>query len=176
MSINILHEQARNGDKAAVERLFEALTARFRLFARQRVYDRDEAEEIVQEALKVVFEKYTEIEFQTSFAGWAYAVLTNKILSAGRTRKRRQDKLELLTAEASTRMAGDGSLEARLLECFKKLNRVNNRYARILNLHHQGYSVPEICGRLEVTRSNLYTILCRARSLLERCLNEDETT
>jgi RNA polymerase sigma-70 factor (ECF subfamily) len=173
MSINTLYELARQGDQAAIEKLFGALSARFRYFARHRLRDREDAEEVVQEALKVIYEKYMSMEYEQSFSAWAYKVLMFKIMTYSRTQRRREDKLEIALAEAVMH-EDDGSLEARLLECLRKLHAVDSRNARILNLHYQGFTVPEICERLGLTRNNLYSVLFRARALLKRCLEEGD--
>ena len=66
------------------------------------------------------------------------------------------------------------ALERQLLDCLRALNRSNGRHARILNLHYQGYSVEEICRRLSLTRTNFYTILSRARTILLACLEKGD--
>lgn len=176
MELNDLYSQARAGDQSAEEALFAGLTARFRLFARQRLGSRDEAEEVAQEAIKTVLEKYREIDFESSFSGWAYQVLNNKLMTMVTTRDRRRNLLENEALTRSGSHAGDGVviLEARLLECLRKVNRVNPRHARILNLHHLGFGVEEICTKLKLTRNNFYSVLSRARSLLQRCLGESD--
>ena len=78
----------------AEEKLFSELTARLRLFARQRLWDRADADEVVQETVKTIFEKYRQIEFELSFAAWAYRVLNNKLLTFSATKGRRERKIE----------------------------------------------------------------------------------
>ena len=56
----------------------------------------------------------------------------------------------------------------------KKIVVVNNRFARILNFHYQGYAVVEVCERLRLTSTNFYSILSRARSMLELCLEKGD--
>ena len=51
MEINSLYSQAVQSDKRAEIRLFENLTARFRLLVRRKVMNVHDGEEIVQEAL-----------------------------------------------------------------------------------------------------------------------------
>jgi len=175
LDINSLQNTARTGDRLAENQLFEYLLARFRLFAQRKLVDREDSEEVVQDALKTVFEKYRDIDFEISFVAWAYRILDNKILSFHRTRKRRREHQEDLAREAvSAQTSPDSDLESRLLDCLRKLNEVNGRHARILVYKYQGYSVVEICDRLGLTRTNLYTLLSRARSLLERCLEKGD--
>ena len=176
LNINVLHNKAHTGDTVAEERLFECLSARFRLFVLQRVRNEQDCEEIVQEALRTVFEKYKEIEFQKSFAAWAYRVLENKILAHFKTRKLEENKLAHLASHIGQHQSAnpDAALESKLLECLNKLGDANRKYARILNFHYQGYTVTEICEKLSLTHTNLYTILSRARSMLLACLERGE--
>ena len=176
MDINELQKLASGGDRSAEEELFRLLSARFRLFVRQKIWARSDGEEVVQEALKTVLEKHRQIDFETSFVAWAYRVLNNKVLTFSSTQGRREKKLEeMAVPESSRQLSEPGSdLEARLLACLRGLNKVNSRHARILNLHYQGYSVTEICTRLGLTRTNFYTILSRARNMLGACLEKGE--
>ena len=172
MNINDLQTQVRNGDQSAREQLFSLLAARFRLFARLRIKDRADAEDVVQDTLKTILEKHLLVDFESSFQAWAYQVLSNKIMTYLATRNRREDILSDRQARIPPAATPDSELERRLLDCLHKLHRVNQRHARILNLNHQGYSVPEICARLGLTRTNFYTLLSRARAMLETCLQK----
>lgn len=175
VSINAFYLSARDGDARAEERLFEKLSARFGFFAQQRIWDRDDAQEIAQEALAAVCERYKSIEFKVSFAAWAHKVLDNKILEYYKTRSRRREREQAAgNGESAAAHGSSHMLERQLLECLRKLNKGFKRHARILNFHHQGYSVDEICRRLELTRTNLYSILSRARSMLLLCLEKGD--
>jgi RNA polymerase sigma factor (sigma-70 family) len=174
LNINELQTLARTGDQSAEEQLFSLLAARFRLFARLRIKDRADAEDVVQDTLRTILEKHLQVDFETSFQAWAYRILNNKIMTYLTTRKRREDILNDLS-EQHGRLAvasPDSELVRRLLDCLQKLHRVHHRHARILNLQHQGYSVDEICNRIGLTRTNFYTLLSRARTLLETCLEK----
>lgn len=174
MNINELQRLARSGDYAAEEQLFSLLAARFRLFVRQRIKARGDADDVVQDTLKTVLEKYRHVDFETSFLAWAYRVLNNKVMTYLSTWSRRDHILNDLSDLRSQSLpaAPDHNLERRLLDCLQKLHRVNHRHARILNLHHQGYSVGEICARIGLTQTNFYTLLSRARTMLETCLEK----
>ena len=166
------YEEARTGDTAAGEQLFGCLNERFSLFVQHRISSRQDAEEVVQDSLMAIAEKYREIEITTSFTAWAYRVLENKLSYYYRTKKTRTRKLAELAQDkpAGGTYSTDPSFRRRLLDCIKKVSRVNIRHARILNLHYQGYSVEYICGKFGVTRNNLYIILSRARSMLKACV------
>ncbi len=175
MDLNNLQNTARTGDQSAEDQLFRLLLARFSFLAQRKLVDREDSEEVVQDALKTVFEKYRDTEFEISFAAWAHQILEYKILSFHRTRKRRRAyQVDLEQESRSLGDPPDSDLESRLLDCLRKLNNANRRHARILVFKYQGYSVSEICDRLGLTRTNLYTLLSRARSLLEFCLEKGD--
>ncbi len=172
MNIDTLYNDCRGGDKAAEERLFEKLSARFCVFAELKIRDEMDAQEVCQKALMIVFEKYRAITFETSFAAWAHKVLHNEILKFYRDQANR-DKVLARDDDGSLSAStwnSDPELKRRMLECIKKICRAYIRYARILNLKYQGYTGEEICERLAITPNNFYSMVSRARSLLDTCL------
>ena len=133
-------------------------------------------EEIVQETLSIIAEKHRSITFERSFAAWAYSVLEHVIKRHYRAEHKRRNLFAAEQTQSAGSIGGhiDPELKIRLLDCLQKISRARVRHARILNLHHQGYSVKEICTRLRITTNNLYTILSRARVMLHRCLETGE--
>ncbi len=176
MKIDDLYEAARTGEKGAESRLFKQLSVRFSLIAHLKIGNREDAEELVQEALSVIAREYKNMEFR-SFRAWAYKVFDNRLLDyiGGRMRKSKDSVLTFADYQSpSGNLNPDLDLKMRLKECLAKVRAANARYARILNLHYQGFPVEDVCGRLEVTKENLYMILSRARSTLKRCLETGE--
>lgn len=176
MTINELYNNARNGDKSAEAELFKKLTDRFRVFAHRKIWNKEEAEEIVQNALATVLSEYGTIEVTSSFAAWAHKVLENKFLAYIQARKRRSGKdIPLESAEySSEKWTPDPTLKMRLLNCLKDVGRANQRYARILNLHHLGFDRIEVCEKLGMTVTQSYVVMSRARALLKECLDKGE--
>lgn len=89
-------------------------------------------DEVVQEALKTIFEKYGVTIFTTSFSAWAYKVLVNKLQTHAATEGRRARKMADIDAAAGLTSfeRPDCDLEQRLLHCLEQVNRVhlnNNR-------------------------------------------------
>jgi len=178
LNINNLYTIARDGNQAGEEELFKALTARFRLFARQRIWDELDSEEIVQDALMTICKEYRGIDFTTSFSAWAYKVLDNRILGYIQTKKRHNGRISSVS-EAENLPATDRDnpkleLKRKLMQCMRKVASTNLRYARVLNLHYQGFNTEEICEKTGLTRNNLYSVLSRARSMLEYCLEKGD--
>lgn len=176
MDIAESYRRAVTGDKLAEEQLYGALLVSFRIIVQRRVWDKLDGEEIVQDALMTIFKRSKEIQIESSFSGWAYNVLNNKILDYVKVKKVRNRKMEeYISAEGTPVVpAPDPILRARIKECFGKIHKSHRQHARILNLHFQGYSTDEICRSLNISRNNLYVSLSRARAMLEACLDKEE--
>lgn len=174
MDINELQKSAVAGDKKAEQELFRLLTARFRFFAKQDMWNAEDSEEAVQDALTIVFGKYRDIDFKTSFISWAHKVLQNTIWNYNSKRARRNETMTGSDGAEGKEMVfvSDPLFEGKLLDCLRKVSRRNSHFARALNLCYQGYPANDICLRLKLTKGNFYSVLSRARSMLDLCLKK----
>lgn len=174
MNINDLYMTARHGEKDEENRLFQVLSARFRLLARHKLKKQHDIEEIVQDTMMIIYKEYKDINFEVSFAAWAYKVLNNRILAHIKKSVRREEKMKRFDIGDGDYFIGRDhdmkELRHQLINCLKKIGEVNKRYARILNLHRLGFGTDEICHKLFVGRGNFYAILSRSRDMLEKCL------
>lgn len=176
MTIAELYKRVSGGDTAAREQLYQQLYVSFRVIARHRIKDWNEAEEVVQAAMVKVSTRLDQLADVEGFAAWAHKILRNEVIDYYRgeqTRRRRETDLEDVNITPPSRVE-DHDLKIRLKECLKKLNAGFGRHARILNMRYAGYDTREICSRLGVTPNNLYVMLCRARTLLKQCLESGE--
>ncbi len=171
LQINDLYQAAIAGDRSSEKKLFALLDERFRRFVRHRVWDSDSAEDIVQDALLAISRELGHIQIEKSFAAWAYKILNNRIVTHLRNVSRR----ETITSEDIDQVlprpiVQDPMLRIRLIDCLQKLNTVNHRYARVVNLHRQGYSAEEIGEQMGLSRNAVYILLHRARTVLLNCM------
>jgi RNA polymerase sigma factor (sigma-70 family) len=174
--VNSLYALALSGDATAAEQLFHVLGVSFRMFVRHRVLNRQDCEEIVQDSLATIVEKYRGVQIESSFSGWAYKVLSNKILDFYKYKGVRAGKILLLdeSTHSTTEIPLDPELKARLLDCLRKIHGINSFHARALNLHYQGYGTSEISAKFGITPNNFYVMLSRARAMLKGCLEEGD--
>lgn len=173
MNINNFYKNAITGKKTDEERLFDSLSVIFRLIVYQKVHNKDDANEIIQDTLLMIAKNYRKMEFRVSFSAWAYKILNNEIARYYRNKTRRGSQStddDCLESDPEISWNPDPMLEPRLLECLKKICRANPKYARILNLKFHGYDTEDICGKLKITANNLYVIVTRGRSMLKHCL------
>ncbi|MDD3731773.1 MAG: RNA polymerase sigma factor [candidate division Zixibacteria bacterium] len=176
MNINELYLSAQSGDKEAEKKLFQYLYLRFILFAKQRVWNEEDAEDLVQGTLLFIKEEYVNVQIQKSFVAWAYSIIHNRLLNYISMKKRRRDIIVPASdyIEDNYNYEPDPVLENNLLNCLKKICSVNRKYARILNLHYQGFTTEEVCRKLRLNRNHVYVLLHKARTLLERCLENGD--
>lgn len=174
MNINDLFNKALKGNKIAEKELFEALSVRFRAIVHQRIWEKNDVEDIVQEALMTVVREYRELNVKTSFSAWAVRVLDNRFLAHLKRRRASQYRLTNSPPVEHVTLNEPQSpgLKLRLLQCLKDVFRVNPQYARILNLHYQGFTIDEVCRHLRIKSGNAYVTLSRARQMLARCLEK----
>ena len=176
MDINSLFQDARTGRRESEDQLFRALRDSFRLFVQLRFRNADDCEDIVQNALVTVAKKYRTIDIHTSFAAWAWKIMNNKILDYIKVERQRQKRTHSYdeAGQEKTTADHDPTLRRRMLDCLRQVGRANDQFARVLNLHYQGYGTSEICSRLQLKSSYFYVVLSRARLMLQRCLQKDE--
>jgi RNA polymerase sigma factor (sigma-70 family) len=174
MEIEALYQAARDGDRQAEERLFSDLGESFHLYLRQRIQNSQDAQEVVQDVLLTIADKYKEVRIEKSFAAWAYKVFEHKLFSYYRAKRTRQSKF---VGTEDSDLAGqvytpDPELKRRLVECLKRMGQDNRRYAEILDLHFQGYSGDEIGAKLGASKNSVLICLSRARARLRQCLEK----
>lgn len=170
--IEVLYKRAKNGDSKAENVLLRLLHESFLLIVQHRIWKETDHEDIVQDTIVTILSKYKSLEIESSFAGWSYRVLNNKILDYVQKKTIRKRLEEQRKNEKEPVLAGDPDLKKRLIECFRKISGTNLRHARILNLHYQGYTTEEICSKLNIKKNNTYVLLNRARAALEQCLGK----
>lgn len=177
MGINDLYSEANAGVKGAEDRLFEFLSERFRQFAHHRIWDKEDARDIAQEAVMLIAKEYKSITFDTSFQAWAYKVLDNKILNYIKQKRQRGDRVVTvadLAHSGDRTVESDTDLRRKLLDCLKKIGKLNRRFARIIDLHYLGFIASEISEKLNLSSNGVYIVLHRARKMLEICLKTGE--
>ncbi|HUV29822.1 MAG TPA: sigma-70 family RNA polymerase sigma factor [Acidobacteriota bacterium] len=174
--IDELYSLAHGGDAAARASLYARLLVCFRVIIRHRMWGDEDAEDVAQDALLAVVAKFDELTVESSFAAWAYRILHNKIVDHFRLKKIRTDKIRQLGQRRTGAVVSDPDpmLKVRIKTCFRKIHQTHRRHARILSLHFQGYTTDEICLRLGITRNNCWVTLSRARTMLEKCLSQED--
>jgi RNA polymerase sigma factor (sigma-70 family) len=163
---------ASEGPETALEQLFRAEYARVVRIAWHVLGDRDEAEDVAQEAFLAFHQR------QPAGPGharlWLYRTATNLALTRIRSRRRRErrEQRDLATTPA----APDDPLS--LVEAGERrrlvrdaLARIDGRKATLLWLRYSGLSYREVADAMGLKVDQVGTLLRRAEAALERELD-----
>jgi RNA polymerase sigma-70 factor (ECF subfamily) len=135
--------------------------------------DADQAQDVYQESVMTLWEKFGEYRADEPFLPWAYRFAYFKVL-AYRKKSRRQPVLledDVLVLLAEEQAEEDERLEARLRALPGCLDRLSEKERRLLEVRYDGRAtmaqIAEETGRLVDT---LYRVLHRVRKKLLDCL------
>ena len=167
-----LVERVRGGDFAA----YDALVARHMRSAFSIAYrvlgQREDAEDLVQDAFMVALEKIDTFRAGHRFAPWFFRILVNRGLNARKARSLRQT--DAVPADAATREptphvhAERAELRERLETAMKTLPERQQVIVRLFEL--EGYTSPEIAEMLELSDGTVRWHLHQARQTLRAAL------
>ena len=97
-----LLDQARAGDRQALNRLLAGVRPRLLAVALRIMHDRDDAEDVVQESLIKVCRNITRFEGRSAFTTWLHRIVVNTSLDRLRRPELRRDRVAE-TEEGETR-------------------------------------------------------------------------
>jgi len=138
------------------------------------VANRTETEEILQETLLVLWEKFDSFVPGTNFLAWASAVARLEVL---KHRERQSRDRRLLSLEAVDAISAEMHVAADVLDmrhavlagCLEKLS---ERQRSIIQQRYQaGVTVEVLAERLGRSREAVYQILSRIRRNLHECID-----
>jgi len=135
-------------------------------------------EDLVQEALVIIYEKYKDIEFDRGVLPWAYGVLDKIVSSHYRTNKRRQQIIsqhreDIIKLHNHVDSTEDKYASSELAaEIWYALNHLNRTEKAIFKLKMEGASGDEIVERLGISRSTLDVSVFRGRKKLRKKLEK----
>ena len=165
---------ARSIDRSAVDRLVvEHLPAALR-FALRLTGDADVAEDVVQEALCLVLQRWRSYRGEASFGTWLLQIVVN----VDRDRRRRQrGVLPMPAAEVVSNtappveQAAADELHARVRAAIGRLPQ-RQREVALLSLG-EGLPAREVARVLDITEANVYTCLHLARKRIAESIGVD---
>ncbi len=164
-----LVQRAREGDRLAMTRLYEAHARRVYGVVRRLAGDDHLAEDLSQEAWVRVFQKLHLFRGESAFGTWLYRLATNVALNRLR-RGSRRDEVETAAEMPQVTAAPDEAVVNRRVLA-AALDRLPEGYRRVLILHDvEGWTHEEIAEALEVavgtSKSQLHKARARMRELI----------
>ena len=189
MTTNLGHPDSaalvRAGDPETIRAVVEAYLPQILRTAQASGLVSSEAEDVTQETFATFIETASRFEGRSHVRTWLFGILYKKIAQA-RRRTKRSHQMDSLEDVFESRFDDNGRwihppspADAELLageirgaigECLEAVPD-QQRMAFILR-EVEGFSTPEICKILDVTRTNFGVVLYRARNRLRECLEE----
>jgi len=133
-------------------------------------------EDIVQEALVVVYDKYKQMEFENGILPYAYGVLDNIMRNDYKTGKRRNkiltDQVDRLFEIYGSYEPADKSLSYQELvaEIRSALAKLSNKEKAVIKPWLEGTPISEIYQHLNLRRNTVAVRLSRASKKLKQIL------
>lgn len=162
-----LVERFQDGDPLAFAELYERYFDRLARFCRRRVFDRDVAEELAQEAFYRALRAMPTFGGERRFYPWLTVVAGRLCVDHGRARARVEPRPEI---DAGSVPGADAPVVERaaldLLD--SALTRVKPRHREVLTLRDEGLSYQAIGERIDAPVTTVETLLHRARKALRR--------
>lgn len=157
-----------------------------------RVNDRNIAQDIVQETFFAGLKSMKNFKGEASERTWLVSILKRKIIDYYRKINSKKGQAEVrMSYNSETESEGDW-LEERVADPFDKtaedtientelglaiydcLEKLTKKQASVFKMKTiQGYETEAICNELNITASNLWVIIHRARTAMAACLEEN---
>jgi RNA polymerase sigma-70 factor (ECF subfamily) len=167
-----LVERLRAGDDAAFETLVNRYMRRAFSVAYRLLGQKEDAEDLVQEAFMAVLQRIDTFQAGRPFAPWFFRILVNRGLNARKSRSLRAvDEIPEATAHAGPspeREAERTELRDRLRTAMETLPERQRTIVQLFDL--EGFAGPEIAEILEISDGTVRWHLHEARKTLKKAL------
>ncbi|HEU4557363.1 MAG TPA: sigma-70 family RNA polymerase sigma factor [Longimicrobium sp.] len=167
-----LAERVRAGDATAFDALVNRYMRRAFAVAYRLMGQKEDAEDLVQEAFMAVLQRIDSFEAGRPFAPWFFRILVNRGLNARKSRSLRTVEAIPETAAAHgpspEREAERGELRGRLRAAMDALPERQRVIVELFEL--EGFAGPEIAEILEISDATVRWHLHEARKTLKKAL------
>ena len=159
------------GDGDALETLFELHVDAIFAYARHRLGNREDAEEITSEAFLRAFERAASFRGACPFRGWLFGITRNLCLD-----RLRQPRLLLMEPEEAQRQSDKGAAAAEMETSalvWRAMRELSEEHHLVLTLCDvEEWDAREVAAMLEKTLAATKSLLYRARRALRDRLTE----
>jgi len=161
--------------KATFVRLLTQSERRVYGYILKMVVDWNDADEILQETNVRLWEEFDRFQPGTDFAAWAIRVAHYQVLTWRKRRDRSRlvfgkAAIEALAMEQATANTVEGSRQAALAECLKRLSAVNRDL--LTRCYSGAGTIRDVAGTLGRSTEAVYKMLQRVRLSLHKCIEQ----
>lgn len=165
------------GDRSAFAGVYEKYADRLHDFAFSMTRNREEAADAVADSFVVMAEKLGQLRDATRLRPWLYSVVRNECLRTLRARARVAHDDEWLEAMPDDAQGPEAQVEQEAVQAelqtlvWDAIEGLNDRDRALLDLNlRQGLEGADLAAAMDVTPSQSYVMLSRARDQVERAL------
>ena len=159
---------AQSGDRHALTQLLVALQPDIRRYARRHCHRTSVIEDVVQEALIVVYRRVGTIRSPAALAGWLVTVIARLCMLPALMLMRGVEELASLEESREFAKVPPDELRIDLVNAIESLSPSHREVLLLRDL--EDLTIWEIAGRLGVTREAAKSRLRRARALVREYL------
>jgi RNA polymerase sigma-70 factor (ECF subfamily) len=166
-----LIEECRNGDRNAQFRLYNQYSKAMYNLAYRMMNNREEAEDMLQEAFVDCFRNISSFRFESTFGAWLKKIVVNKCLN-----QIQRKKIDLQLCENLPTVADDEPEEVYYDSSMivRGIEKLPDGYRVILTLYLlEGYDHSEISQILKISESTSKSQYSRAKERLRNILKEE---
>ena len=164
-----LLEEARAGDRSALERLLRTHRPDLERYARRHCAS-DDVEEAVQDALWILYRRLGGLRSVAAFAGWLYQIVRRACLKYTMGRRRDQGLDDLSAGLARDLAASDNELRMVLSGIIAALPLLYREVLILKDVH--GLSADEISEALGISPEAAKSRLHRARAMVREAYSD----
>lgn len=172
--------RCKQGDRKAQEAVYNLLSAKMFAVCMRYCQSRAEAEDVLHDGFVTIFTKIKQFNHTGSFEGWARRIFVNHALERCRSDNRLPvieniEAVEYQLAEEEMADVADEWAAYQLSEAdlLNLINQLPQQYRMVFNMYvMEGLSHREISDKLDVSEGTSRSNLQRARSILQKQVNE----
>ncbi len=170
-----LIERCKKQDRAAQKILYDRYAGLMLAICTRYVYERSEAQDILQEGFLKIFLKISEFEGRGSFEGWLKRVIINTAITHYHKSSKHNKYHYEISDVQETRFETEKYSESEFTrdELFNVLNSLPEGYKVVFNLYAiEGYKHKEIGKLLNIDINTSKSQYSRAKKLIRKKLNQ----
>ncbi|HEX8547079.1 MAG TPA: sigma-70 family RNA polymerase sigma factor [Cytophagaceae bacterium] len=162
-----------NGDRRAMERLYNKYASKMRALCLRYSKTSFEVEDIIQEGFIKIFTQIKGFNFQGSFEGWIKRIVINTAINSYWKDKNLNMHVHLDAVDEKGLEPLEIAEQLSIEELYKIINQLPEGYKFVFNMYAiDGYSHKEIAEMLKITESSSRSQYTRARQSLIKLLKE----
>lgn len=139
------------------------------------VHNCSDADDIMQETLTLMWERFGEFKPGTNFGAWGIKIARYKVLNFFKKRRRSEERFDdaLISQIEDCFSLKKDEMKYRLValqDCLKKLN---ERDRKLIEIHYEeNMKISELARHLNRPVQGLYKVMARIHTALRRCVNQ----